>query len=285
MRANEPPGPRPCALACSTTARFGGPTRLRVLVARLLSQVIRGNTSSSERGVNCGRFNFFLTKMATLAAMKRQIAKLEAEVARKTREEMSGAIAKVHEIMTTFGLTVEHLTSGATAAGAKKIATKKTAAKKVKGKRAGVGTPKYRDPKSGATWTGFGRAPGWIASAKSRDAFLIDKPASAAVAPAVPVKAVATKKVAKKAAVKAPKAAKKVGAAAAKKSAAVSAKAAAEASAVAAKKASAKKVASKKIASKKAAANKVPTKAVARKKAVVKSAPATSEAAPAAGAA
>jgi DNA-binding protein H-NS len=138
--------------------------------------------------------------MATLAAMKRQIAKLEAEVVRKTREEMSGAIAKVREIMTTFGLTVEHLTSGGHD-GAKKVSTKKSAAKKVKGKRAGAGTPKYRNPKSGATWTGFGRAPGWITSAKSRDAFLIDKPVSEAAAIAATAKAAATKKVAKKAAV------------------------------------------------------------------------------------
>jgi DNA-binding protein H-NS len=219
--------------------------------------------------------------------MKRQIAKLEAEVARKTREEMSGAIAKVREIMTTFGLTVEHLTSGGHA-GAKKVPTKKSAAKKVKGKRAGAGTPKYRDPKSAATWTGFGRAPGWIASAKSRDAFLIDKPvseAASAAASAAPAKAAATKKVAKKAAVKATKAAKNVGATASKKSAAASAKAVAEVPAVAVKKGPAKKAAGKKIASKKAAAKKSPTKAVASKKAKAKSVPVAAEAAPATAAA
>ena len=35
---------------------------------------------------------------------------------------------------------------------------------------------KYRDPKTGATWSGRGRAPGWIAKAKSRDKFLIEQP-------------------------------------------------------------------------------------------------------------
>lgn len=35
---------------------------------------------------------------------------------------------------------------------------------------------KYQDPKSGATWSGKGRAPGWIANAKSRDKFLIEQP-------------------------------------------------------------------------------------------------------------
>lgn len=33
---------------------------------------------------------------------------------------------------------------------------------------------KYRHPKTGATWTGHGRAPAWIVSAKDRSKFLID---------------------------------------------------------------------------------------------------------------
>jgi DNA-binding protein H-NS len=37
----------------------------------------------------------------------------------------------------------------------------------------------YRDPVSGLTWSGFGRAPGWIASAKDRSAFLIEKDSAA----------------------------------------------------------------------------------------------------------
>src|SRR5258708_3610811 len=39
---------------------------------------------------------------------------------------------------------------------------------------------KYRDPKTGATWTGHGRAPSWIAAAKNRDKFLVDGITSAA---------------------------------------------------------------------------------------------------------
>jgi DNA-binding protein H-NS len=37
-----------------------------------------------------------------------------------------------------------------------------------------VGAAKYADPKTGATWTGHGRAPAWIANAKDRSRFLID---------------------------------------------------------------------------------------------------------------
>ncbi|WGS43413.1 H-NS histone family protein [Burkholderia sp. JSH-S8] len=34
---------------------------------------------------------------------------------------------------------------------------------------------KYLDPKTGATWSGRGRAPAWIKDAKNRDRFLIQK--------------------------------------------------------------------------------------------------------------
>ncbi|VWC71259.1 DNA-binding protein [Burkholderia lata] len=34
---------------------------------------------------------------------------------------------------------------------------------------------KYRDPKTGATWSGRGRAPAWIKEAKNRNRFLIQE--------------------------------------------------------------------------------------------------------------
>ena len=58
----------------------------------------------------------------------------------------------------------------------------KTAAKKAtvvagaaahKGQRKGPQPAKYRDPKSGATWSGRGPAPAWLATAKDRSKFLI----------------------------------------------------------------------------------------------------------------
>jgi DNA-binding protein H-NS len=44
---------------------------------------------------------------------------------------------------------------------------------------------KYRDPKTGATWTGHGRAPGWIAGVKDRTPYLVAgaSEAKAAAAP------------------------------------------------------------------------------------------------------
>ena len=146
--------------------------------------------------------------MSKLAAIKKQIAALEAQAERIARQEMAGAIAKVKEIMSTFGLTVEHLQS--TAAG-----KTRNVAKKMKPKRTSGGVAKYADPKTGKTWSGVGRAPAWIAGARNRDAFLIDK--SGVQAPEAAVKAPVAKK--KSAAKKGSKPMAKKAAAAAKKAA------------------------------------------------------------------
>jgi DNA-binding protein H-NS len=106
--------------------------------------------------------------MTSLAAIKKQIAALEAEAARITKAEMSTAIAKIKELIQTFGLTAEHL--GLTAARGKNSVSKKSTSKQT-----GAGKVKYADPKTGKTWSGFGRAPAWIAAAKNRSAFLVDK--------------------------------------------------------------------------------------------------------------
>jgi DNA-binding protein H-NS len=179
--------------------------------------------------------------MSKLAAIKKQIAALEAEAERITRQEMSGAIAKVREIMSTFGLTIEHLQTAVAGKG-------RAAAKPVKSKRAGGGVAKYADPKTGKTWSGFGRAPAWIAGARNRDAFLVDK--SGVKAPEAVVKAPGAKK---KSATKAASA-KKVAKPAAKKAVAVAKKATRKAAAPAApkKKPSAKKAAPKSAAKKSA---------------------------------
>ncbi len=185
--------------------------------------------------------------MSKLAAIKKQIAALEAEAERITKQEMSAAIAKVKEIMSTFGLTVEHL-------GAAVTGKARGAAKTVKPKRAGGGVAKYADPKTGKTWSGFGRAPAWIAGAKNRDAFLVDK--SATKATEVVGKALAAKK---KPGAKAASA-KKVAKPAAKKSGAVGKKAARKVAAPAAAK---KKPAAKKAARKSAAKRAGPRSAAA----------------------
>ena len=128
--------------------------------------------------------------MATLSAIRKQIQRLEAEAERITKQEMSGAIAKIRSLMSDFGITLEHLGVTSKPIGAKRVASKKAAPK-----RAAAGKARYADPKTGKTWSGFGRAPAWIAGAKDRDAFLV----GAAVAK--PTKAAPVKRAKKAAAV------------------------------------------------------------------------------------
>ncbi len=127
--------------------------------------------------------------MTSLAAIRKQIAALEAEAARITKAEMSAAIAKIKELMETFGLTAEHI--GLTATRKRMGAAKKSVSRKTSAGRA-----KYADPQTGKTWSGFGRAPAWIAAVKNRDDFLVDK-REAQVAKAATRAPVASKKVAK----------------------------------------------------------------------------------------
>jgi DNA-binding protein H-NS len=194
--------------------------------------------------------------MSKLSTIRKQIAALEAQAARIAKDEMDSAIGKVKSLMSDFGLTIEHLTqsvAGKAASKKSKSAPKKSAAKN------SAAAPKYADPKSGKTWSGFGRAPGWIAGAKSRDAFLVNKGAAPAAvdAPVTTTKKVASKKAAKVAVAPAKKASKAVAkkalpvakkVATSAKKAAVGVKKAMPKKAAAAKKGTQKKSASKKVA-------------------------------------
>jgi DNA-binding protein H-NS len=184
----------------------------------------------------------------TVTEIKKQIAALEEKAARLAEEETKASVAKVRALMSQLGVTLEHLSSVAT----KKAAAVKRAiiGKRDTPKRASKGAPKYQDPKTGATWSGFGRAPGWIVSAKNRDVFLVDKSGVKSPAAAVKVPAAKKKSAAKKAS------AKKVAGPAAKKAVPVAKKVGPPAPVK--KKPSAKKTAAKKSAKKRAAPGSAP---------------------------
>ncbi len=172
--------------------------------------------------------------MPTLKSVRAQIEKLKNEEQRLLEAAMAGSVSKVKKLMASLGVTLEHLGGSVTSAVSKAVGSK-PAAKKTRAKRAGVGAAKYRDPATGATWSGFGRAPAWIANAANRDEFLAGATKTAPVK-----KATAAKKSAKPApAKKAAKASKPT--AAAKKAAKPASKKAAPAKKSPAKKAAAKK--------------------------------------------
>lgn len=97
--------------------------------------------------------------MSNYKALLARKAELDQLIEETRKTEMSGAIAEARGLVAEFGLTSEDVFGGV-----KKARTSATKGTKVEAK--------YRDPATGATWTGRGRAPVWIAD-KDRSAFAI----------------------------------------------------------------------------------------------------------------
>jgi DNA-binding protein H-NS len=95
--------------------------------------------------------------MTSYAEYVEQIAKLQslAEAARKN--EINDAIKKIKELMNAHGVTVDDLASGSRAKPSKAT---------------GSVAVKFKNPETGETWTGRGRAPRWL-DGKDRDVYRI----------------------------------------------------------------------------------------------------------------
>lgn len=117
--------------------------------------------------------------MATLESINARIQRLRLQADALVQKDRSGAVAKVLKLMDQLGLTVADLPS----AGARRKGGRKAA-----GGKKTVGAAKYRDPASGRTWTGHGRAPDWIKNAKNRDDYLIAGAAGDSEAEAAPAR-------------------------------------------------------------------------------------------------
>jgi DNA-binding protein H-NS len=104
----------------------------------------------------------------TLEAVQAKMKKLQAQADALIAKQSSGVIAKIRELMAKHGLTTADIDVHAGGKQRAKHAAAKTAAKPA------TSVAKYRDPQSGATWSGHGRAPQWIAAAKNRDRYLVD---------------------------------------------------------------------------------------------------------------
>jgi len=96
--------------------------------------------------------------MADLQELLRQQQALSAQIEEARRREVASAVAKVRELVQQHALTANDVFPGG---GSRRRS-------RVLGKVA----PKYRDPLSGKTWTGRGKAPKWI-EGKDRNQFAI----------------------------------------------------------------------------------------------------------------
>lgn len=104
---------------------------------------------------------------ATLKSIQAKLAKLQAEADAIVKKQ-SSAVKKISELMEKHGLTLADLQSHLGGSRGSRNAVEE----KALGKPSSAA--KYLDPKTGATWTGRGRAPGWIVNAKDRSNFLLD---------------------------------------------------------------------------------------------------------------
>lgn len=122
--------------------------------------------------------------MPTLEQIHAKMKKLQLQADALIAKKAQAAVDQIRKIMLAHGLTTEDIEAKAKAKREAKTAneTASNVKARVAASLGGRTPPKYRHPKTGATWTGHGRAPAWIADAKDRNRFLIASSADAAPA-------------------------------------------------------------------------------------------------------
>ncbi|MBN3760990.1 H-NS histone family protein [Burkholderia sp. Ac-20365] len=115
--------------------------------------------------------------MTTLSAIQKQIAKLEGQ-AQALLNKRGNAARNILKQMRKDGVTIEDLQAIEPTGRAPRNGNATATAPAAKSKM----PAKYRDPATGATWSGHARPPAWIKDAKDRSVFLIEKSATKATA-------------------------------------------------------------------------------------------------------
>ncbi|KGW18037.1 H-NS histone family protein [Burkholderia pseudomallei] len=98
--------------------------------------------------------------MATYLELKAQADALAQQAEEARLAELDAIVSAIREQVAEYGITPEQIFGRRRSDAANP--------------RAPI-APKYRDPKTGATWSGRGKAPQWIAGAKNRNRFLIEQ--------------------------------------------------------------------------------------------------------------
>lgn len=99
--------------------------------------------------------------MPTYKELLAQRAKLEHQIAVAREQEVGAAITRIQELMAQFGLSPADI-----------VAKRRGRRPSSKNGHKAAPVALYQDPKTGKTWSGRGRQPGWIAG-KNRNRFLI----------------------------------------------------------------------------------------------------------------
>jgi DNA-binding protein H-NS len=102
--------------------------------------------------------------MASYKELVAQREALDRAITQARQTEVANAVAQVKSLIADFGLTASDIFNSTKATKTAKVSKVKASGGKV--------APKYRNPATGATWTGRGKAPVWI-QGKDRATFLI----------------------------------------------------------------------------------------------------------------
>ncbi|SAL78659.1 histone family protein nucleoid-structuring protein H-NS [Caballeronia terrestris] len=112
--------------------------------------------------------------MATLKQIQTKMKQLQAQADVLVAKQSKSVLADIRKLMEQHGLTAADIDAHSDTkrrvgrpAGAQTSATTPASTK-------GKLPPKYRHPKTGATWSGHARPPAWIAKVRDRTKFLID---------------------------------------------------------------------------------------------------------------
>ena len=109
--------------------------------------------------------------------IQKEITRLQKQAQALQAKQRTPVIASIVRSMREYDISPEDIT----AAYNKKKATRAGTPRAADAVKRTV-PPKYKNPQTGATWTGRGKAPRWIADAeaegKSREQFLIQAPAA-----------------------------------------------------------------------------------------------------------
>lgn len=116
--------------------------------------------------------NITRAQIMNLRQLKGELDELNARIEAVRAAELQDAIDTCRSIIDLYGLTAHDL--GLVKTQHIPSAKRVTKTFKPKAKR-GPQPPLYRDPESGATWSGRGRAPHWLG--EDRDEFLIARAA------------------------------------------------------------------------------------------------------------
>jgi DNA-binding protein H-NS len=106
--------------------------------------------------------------MSRLKAIQDKIAKLEAQAEALAQKETEAILTKIRELMEKSGVTLDDIKAHVPRKTTRRKATSITKS------TARVRLVKYRNPETGATWSGRGRRPAWMAGAADLSKFLVE---------------------------------------------------------------------------------------------------------------